>query len=122
MLYLNSTESKPVALTAPTDGAMDYNPVFSLDGRSLYFLSNRDKQFGVQIYGIPMSQAPTAQPARLTQLPDVGIDNLKVHSKFMIFTVEVYLECKGDLDCTKQKNDEFDSRGWLEYDQLYVLL
>lgn len=121
VLFLNSTTDpmRTAPLTKPTESVSDYNPVFSADGNSLLFLSNREKGHGVQIYGMSMRGAQ--EPRRLTQFPsNVGIDNLKVSSKFVIFTMEVYNECKGDLECTAKKNDDFESRGWMEYDQLFA--
>ncbi len=94
------------------------SPAFSPDGKSVYFLSA--KSGSQQLYAMP---AAGGEPKQVTDLPtDVGGFLLSPDGKRVALAVELFPECKGDLDCSKQRVDAQAARkstGVL-YDSIFV--
>ena len=67
---------KPVAVT--NDPAVDWNPVWSADGKSLYFLSNRDG--AMNLWKVPIDEATgkTLGPAEPERLPAREVGGLAI--------------------------------------------
>ena len=94
------------------------SPAFSPDGKSVYFLSA--KSGSQQLYVMP---AAGGEPKQVTDLPtDVGGFLLSPDGKRVALAVELFAECKGDLDCSKKRVDAQAARkstGVL-YDKIFV--
>ena len=94
------------------------SPAFSPDGKSIYFLSA--KSGSQQLYAMPVAGG---EPKQLTDLPtDVGGFLLSPDGKRAALAVELFAECKGDLDCSKKRVDAQAARkstGVL-YDKIFV--
>ncbi len=94
------------------------SPAFSPDGKSVYFLSA--KSGSQQLYAMPVAGG---EPKQLTDLPtDVGGFLLSPDGKRAALAVELFVECKGDLDCSKKRVDAQAARkstGVL-YDKIFV--
>jgi dipeptidyl aminopeptidase/acylaminoacyl peptidase len=94
------------------------SPAFSPDGQSVYFLSA--KSGSQQLYAMPASGG---EPKQVTDLPtDVGGFLLSPDGKRVALAVELFAECKGDLDCSKKRVDAQAARkstGVL-YDSIFV--
>ncbi|MFD0726234.1 S9 family peptidase [Lysobacter brunescens] len=94
------------------------SPAFSPDGKSVYFLSA--KSGSQQLYAMPVAGG---EPKQLTDLPtDVGGFLLSPDGKRVALAVELFAECKGDLDCSKKRVDAQAARkstGVL-YDKIFV--
>ncbi len=84
-IYLINTSKNTMRQLTNNDAA-DFNPIFSRDGKILYFLSSRTGT--IQIFSLSMSGGEAEQ---LTHLP-VSIGNLKLSPKgtYFSFTAEVY--------------------------------
>ena len=79
------------------DGWNVNSPTFSPDGKSVYFLSA--KSGSQQLYVIP---AGGGEPKQVTDYPvDVGGYKLSPDGKRVALAVELFVDCKADLDCTK---------------------
>ncbi len=100
-----------------TDPAGDWNPRWSPDGKSLYFVSARSGSS--QIWRIRLAGG---EAEHVADLP-FDADNLVVShdGRHLAFTMDVFASCE-DLDCTKQKlkeQEEKKSTGLL-FDQLFI--
>lgn len=84
-IYLINTSDNSMRQLTNNDAA-DFNPVFSKDGKTLYFLSARTRT--VQIFSLSMAGGEAQQ---VTHFP-ASIGNLKLSPKgtFFSFTAEVY--------------------------------
>jgi dipeptidyl aminopeptidase/acylaminoacyl peptidase len=100
------------------DGWNVNSPAFSPDGKSVYFLSA--KSGSQQLYVMPVAGG---EPKQVTDLStDVGGFLLSPDGKRVALAVELFADCKGDLDCSKQRVDAQGARkstGVL-YDSLFV--
>ena len=100
-----------------TDPAGDWNPRWSPDGKSLYFVSARSGSS--QIWRIRLAGGEAEQVAELP----FDADNLVVShdGKHLAFAMEVFASCE-DIDCTKKKLKEQEERKstGLLFDQLFV--
>jgi len=100
-----------------TDPATDFNPVWSPDGRSIWFLSTRSGS--TQVWRKPMAGGAGEQ---MTDLP-LGLGNLIMapDGRHVAFSIDVYPDCR-TLACTKSRLDEAAERqatGVL-YDRLFI--
>jgi len=100
-----------------TDPAGDWNPRWSPDGKSLFFVSARSGSSQIWRIGLAGGEAE-----RVAELP-FDADNLVVShdGKHLAFAMEVFPGCE-DLDCTKRKlkeQEEKKSTGLL-FDQLFI--
>lgn len=115
-LWMVSSEGgEPHQLTSATAG--DWNPRWSVDGESIYFLSTRSGSSQVWKLSLKGGEATA-----VTQLPlDVGNLTLSPDGHHMAFSLEVFVDCK-DLDCTTDRLEtKADSpRSGLLYDRLFV--
>ena len=89
----------PRVLTVGAKG--DGHPVWTPDGRSLGFVSSRDK--GSQVYLMPFDQG--GEPRKLTNFP-LGIDEFAFtpDGKGLVFAARTYLSCKENLLCIKKQD------------------
>lgn len=104
-LYLmNADGSAQRKLTA--NPAADYSPLWSPDGRSVYFLSTRKN--GAQLWKLPLEGG---EPEQMTDL-STGVDNvvLSPDGKGFIFSSEVYPEFSAD-DAMNKKTAESKENG-----------
>lgn len=79
------------------------NPKFSKDGKTLYFLSSRD---GVQnIWGISLSGG---EAFKITDFKVDVEDFYPLKNGDFILNLSIFMECKEDLKCTKDKLIEIE--------------
>jgi dipeptidyl aminopeptidase/acylaminoacyl peptidase len=100
------------------DGWNVNSPTFSPDGKSVYFLSA--KSGSQQLYVIP---AGGGEPKQVTDYPvDVGGYKLSPDGKRVALAVELFVDCKADLDCTKKRLDDTAARksSGVLYDKIFV--
>ncbi len=93
-------------------------PVFSADGKTVYFLSA--KSGSQQLYAIPSAGG---EPKQLTDLPvDVGGYKLSPDGKRVALALEAFVDCKSDLACTKKRLDDTGARksSGVLYDKIFV--
>lgn len=91
---------------------------WSADGQSVYFLSARGGS--QQIWRLPMAGG---EALPVSELPlDVGSFVLSPDGRRIVFSVEVFTDCKGDLACSKKKFDELAARKstGTTYDRLFI--
>jgi dipeptidyl aminopeptidase/acylaminoacyl peptidase len=113
--------SMPTAGGDPTrltrDPGSDFNPRFSPDGKTLFFLSSRSGS--VQVWSMPTAGGP---PTQVTDHP-LSIGNLTVSpsGEQLAFSADVFIDCP-DLACTaKRLEDEAaDPRTGRVYDRMFV--
>lgn len=94
------------------------SPVFSADGKTVYFLSA--KSGSQQLYAIP---AGGGEPKQLTDLAvDVGGYKLSPDGKRVALALEAFVDCKSDLACTKKRLDDTAARksSGVLYDKIFV--
>jgi dipeptidyl aminopeptidase/acylaminoacyl peptidase len=94
------------------------SPAFSPDGKSVYFLSA--KSGSQQLYVMP---AGGGEPKQVTDYPvDVGGYKLSPDGTRVALAVELFLDCKADLDCTKKRLDDTAARksSGVLYDKIFV--
>ena len=98
----------PLNITIPELGLTDSNPVFSETfPNHLFFLRT---QGGISdIYYIDFPPKETSTPKKLTYYP-INVANLQIKKDTLVFSAEVYFDC-GDMQCTKDRNDEVAKRG-----------
>jgi dipeptidyl aminopeptidase/acylaminoacyl peptidase len=78
------------------------SPVFSRDGKTVYFLSG--KSGSSQLYSIP---AAGGKPSAMTAFPvDVDAYRLSPDGKRVAFSAGVFPDCRSDLSCTRKKLDD----------------
>lgn len=95
----------------------DYSPLWSKEGRSIWFLSTRSGS--AQVWRMPVDGGEAEQK---TSLPlDVGGFTLSPDNKLLAVSMEVFPDCES-IDCTTNKLDAASQRkasGQL-YDKLFV--
>ncbi|MDR2872038.1 MAG: S9 family peptidase [Xanthomonadaceae bacterium] len=94
------------------------SPEISPDGKTVYFLSA--KSGTQQLYSIPLRGGT---PHQLTMFPlDVGSYRLSPEGTRVAFSVDVFLDCAADFECTKQRLDDARDRpsSGVVYDRLFV--
>ncbi len=100
-----------------TDPASDFNPLWSPDGRSIWFLSTRSGSS--QVWRKPMAGGTAEQ---ITDLP-LGVGNLVLapDGGHVAFTIDVYPDCQ-TLSCTKSRLDEEEARqtSGVVYDGIFI--
>lgn len=113
--------SIPVAGGDPTrltrDPASDFNPRFSTDGKTLYFLSSRSGS--VQVWSMPVEGGAATQ---VTDHPlSVGNLTLSPSGDAFAFSTDVFVDCP-DLACTAKRLEDTanDPRTGRLYDRLFV--
>ncbi|UCC73776.1 MAG: S9 family peptidase [Gemmatimonadota bacterium] len=100
-----------------TDPASDFNPLWSPDGRSIWFLSTRSSSS--QVWRKPMAGGTAEQ---MTDLPlSVGNLVLAPDGRHLAFTMEVYPDCQ-TIACTESRLDAEETRqtSGVLYDGLFV--
>src|ERR1700676_4300616 len=90
-----------------TDGAANASATqWSMDGRFIYFLSNRGgpaQVWRVGLSGGPHSESQVAETTQVTDLPlDVGSFRISPKDDRVLVSLDVFLDC-ADLSCTKQR-------------------
>lgn len=110
-LWLFSADGKQqTALTA--EGLRASEPVFSPDGNSLAFISQRDKDDAGQIYLLPLATPGEAQ--RLTQVP-TGVSGLKWQGKHLYFISRVWPDKSWDemaAHIKAEKDNKMSAKQW----------
>ncbi len=100
-----------------TDPASDFNPLWSPDGRSIWFLSTRSGSS--QVWRKPMAGGTAEQ---ITDLP-LGVGNLVLapDGRHVAFTIDVYPDCQ-TLACTRSRLDEEEARqtSGVVYDGIFI--
>ncbi len=95
----------------------DYSPMWSRDGRSIWFLSTRSGS--AQVWRIAIDGGEAEQK---TNLPfDVGTFQLSPDNALLAVTMEVFPECE-TLDCTQKRDKEIAGRkaSGRIYDKLFI--
>ena len=87
-----------------TDGSANATAAqWSMDGRFIYFLSNRGGSS--QVWRTAVGGASPADPTQVTNLPlDVGSFRVSPKDDRILLSLDVFLDC-ADLACTKQRLD-----------------
>ncbi len=114
---LLTRDIRPPARLTP-EGWNVNSPVFSPDGRTVYFLSA--KSGTSQLYAIP---ATGGKPRQLSNVAlDVGGYQLSADGKRVAFNVEAFVDCASDLTCTRKRLDErvASPETGTVYDSLFV--
>ncbi|MEH8018955.1 S9 family peptidase [Rheinheimera muenzenbergensis] len=110
-LWLFSADGKQqTALTA--EGLRASEPVFSPDGNTLAFISQRDKDDAGQIYLLPLATPGEAQ--RLTQVP-TGVSGLKWQGKHLYFISRVWPDKSWDemaAHIKADKDNKMSAKQW----------
>lgn len=112
---INTVDNKMRRLT--NNEAADFNPVFSKDGKFLYFLSSRTGT--VQIFSLSMSGGEAEQ---ITDFP-VSIENLKLSPKgtFFSFTAGVYPDTSNLSEVARRDKKTAESKCSAKvYTELFV--
>ena len=95
----------------------DYSPVWSRDGKSIWFLSTRSGS--AQVWRIAIDGGEAEQK---TNLPfDAGTFQLSPDNALLAVTMEVFPECES-IDCTQKRDKEIASRkaSGRIYDKLFI--
>jgi dipeptidyl aminopeptidase/acylaminoacyl peptidase len=92
-----------------TDGAANASATqWSMDGRFIYFLSNRGglaQVWRVGLSGGPHGESQVAETTQVTDLPlDVGSFRISPKDDRVLVSLEVFLDC-ADVPCSKQRLD-----------------
>ena len=94
------------------------SPVFSPDGRTVYFLSA--KGGSSQLYALP---AAGGKPMQLTALPlDVDGYKLSPDGRRVALAIGAFPDCKSDLACTKKTVDEAGKKkaSGVVFDRMFI--
>ncbi len=95
----------------------DFNPRFSPDGKTIYFISSRSGSS--QIWSIPLDGGEAQQ---ITNLP-LDVSNLIVSPtcKHIAYTLDVFADCNS-IDCTKQRLEKIKNSksSGQNYDKLFI--
>jgi dipeptidyl aminopeptidase/acylaminoacyl peptidase len=115
LLDLAHRELPPRQLT--TSAANDFNPRWSQDGRSLYFLSNRSGS--AQVWRLPLDGGESAQVTRLAL--DVAALKVSPDGQRLLLAMDVFPDC-ADLRCTATRLEEMARRKntGRVFDQLFI--
>ena len=112
---INADGSSPRQLTS--DPAPDTDPIFSPDGKSIFFLSARGGSS--QVWKLSLEGG---EPVQVTRSPiDVDAYTMSRDGSMIAFAAETFVDCD-TLDCTKKRLDEqakSKASGRL-YDSLFV--
>jgi dipeptidyl aminopeptidase/acylaminoacyl peptidase len=83
------------------NAAVDNQPRWSPDGKTLYFVSTRKS--GSQLWALPLDGG---EPKQLTDI-SFGVNNPRVtpDGKNVVFSADVFPECGADEGCNKKNND-----------------
>jgi dipeptidyl aminopeptidase/acylaminoacyl peptidase len=103
-IFLLDLKTKSIKQLTYFEGA-DFQPRFSSDGKSLFFISTRTK--GTQIFKLPLDGG---EPIKLTDI-STGISDLVVspNGRYIAFTSKVFPECGDNDDCNKKINDRMEN-------------
>ena len=115
LLDLAHPQLPPRQLT--TNAANDFNPRWSTDGRSLYFLSNRSGS--AQVWRLPVDGGESAQVTRLAL--DVAALKVSPDGQRLLIAMDVFPDC-ADLQCTATRLEETAQRKntGRVFDQLFI--
>lgn len=112
---INADGSNPRQLTS--DPGPDSDPIFSPDGKSIFFLSARGGSS--QVWKLSLEGG---EPTQVTHSPiDVDAYTMSRDGSMIAFAAETFVDCE-NLDCTKKRLDEkakSKASGRL-YDSLFV--
>ncbi len=119
-LWMRNLRTRDLAPPKPLtpEGWNVNSPVFSHDGKTVYFLSG--KSGTQQLYAIPASGGT---PQQLTAFAlDIGSYQLSPDGKQLAFSAETFADCKADLACTQKRLDETRAKKstGVVHDQLFV--
>ena len=93
----------PIEITPSVSEHSDSDPIFSSEFPNLLFFL-RTESGSSNIYYIDFPPTKNSDPKKLTSY-EINISNLKFQKNTLVFSAEVYYECK-DFNCTKEKDDE----------------
>lgn len=123
-VFLISSDGK-ISRRLTTFPGADFNPIWSKDGKWLYFLSTREK--GVQLWKLPVDGG---EAQKVTELDVNGLNNLHIlqNGKVILFSTKVFPECNADLKCSSTLRKQMENgpvqayyarellyRHWTEY-------
>jgi dipeptidyl aminopeptidase/acylaminoacyl peptidase len=92
------------------------SPTFSVDGKSVYFLSG--KSGSSQLYAIPVAGGT---PVQLTDFAlDVDAYSLSPDGTRIAFAAASFADCKGDMDCSRKRLDAKPEASGMVFDHLFV--
>jgi len=115
--WMQALNSKQLPIRITAEGFNVNSPVFSGDGQSIYFLSN--KSGSMQLWKQALAGGDALQVSNYPL--DVGSYKLSPDGKSVAFNLEVFNDC-ADLACTKERLDEVEASkvtGVL-YDKLFI--
>lgn len=100
-----------------THPSSDFNPLWSHDGRSVWFLSTRSGSS--QIWKIALAGGEAHQISRLPL--DVGNLTVGPNGAWLAFSLDVFPDCES-IECTRQRLDEEEKRpsSGRTFDDLFV--
>lgn len=110
-LYMVIPNQKPMMLTYNAKGCGSFT--WSEDGKYIAFTGSRGGKSGIFI--LPLTGG---EPRLLLEAP-IDIDNIRWKGDRIYFTAEVFLDCKHDLACTKEKLDKKGTSA-LVYEDFFV--
>ena len=102
LMNADGTEQRAITINP----AADYSPLWSPDGKAIYFLSTRKN--GVQLWKLPLDGG---EPEQITNLSS-GVDNVKLslEGNGFLFSSDIYPEFGAD-DTMNKKIDESKENG-----------
>ncbi len=115
-LWLVGTAGQEPARRLTFDPAGDSSPVWSRDGRGIYFLSTRSGSS--QVWYLPLEGG--GESRQVTKLPlDVGAYLLSPDGKNLAVALEIFVDCP-TLECTTERLEKPKQGSGQLYDRSFV--
>jgi dipeptidyl aminopeptidase/acylaminoacyl peptidase len=114
-IYLISVDGKDFKRLTNNE-ASDFNPIFSKDGKTIYFLSTRNGSS--QIYKLSLNGG---EPSQVTDFP-VSVFNLKLspNGKYFSFSANIYPESDFEKTAAIDMKKENDKCSAMVYETLFI--
>ncbi len=102
-IYLLNSKDRSIKQLTQYSGA-DFQPIFSPDGRHIYFISTRTNN--TQLFQLPLD---AGEPKKLTNI-STGISDIVISPKgrYIAFTTKVFPECGDNDECNKKINERLE--------------
>ena len=92
------------------------SPAFSADGKSVYFLSGKSGRS--QLYSIALDGG---EPVQVTDFAlDIDAYSLSPDGKRIAFAASAFADCKGDMDCSRNRLDATPKASGVVYDRMFI--
>ncbi len=101
-IFIQSVDGKSLRQITSAN-KKDLHPVWSPDGKSIAFVSNRDGSY--QLYVMPLDGGEPRRVSKISTDVSPGEFHWSPDGKYIVFTTDVYPHCEDD-DCNSRLNDE----------------